>query len=84
MRALLLAAILTLPLEWPGGCVLDAAHVEAVEPATFSVLATLRCGGIRCWARFTDSQGVRVRDSQVCESPADGTRDQLRPMGGGM
>lgn len=68
---------LTLPLVWPSGCVLDTAHVEAVEPATFSVLATLRCGGVRCWTRFIEQDGQRIRESQVCEATGDGQRDRL-------
>lgn len=77
-RALLLAAALSLPMQWPDGCVLDRAHVEAVEPATFTVLATLRCGAVLCFAKVIESQGQRIRDTRACDVDTDSQRDTLR------
>ena len=84
IAGILLAATLSLPLDWPGGCVLDAAHVVAIEPATFSVLATLRCGGLQCFERYTMSDGRRIRESRACEhSTQDHDTLGIAPTGSG-
>ena len=79
----LIAVSLALPMAWPPDCRLDAAQVETVDPATFSVLATLRCGGIVCFVRYVETGGVRIREHRACEA-GDMTRTLIVPPGGNL
>ena len=65
---LILVTALTLPVIWPPDCRLEHASVEVIEPASFNVLATLRCGGNVCFVRYVEQDGKRIRESRACEA----------------
>lgn len=68
---MILAATLALTLA-SGGCDLDTATVSYTPPNTAQILATYRCGGITCWARWIETDGKRMGASRVCERDSAG------------
>ena len=66
----MLAAVLALSLTL-GECALESAIVDVIPPATFRVLATIKCGGVTCWERWVQVDGKRVGVSRACEGSGD-------------
>jgi len=67
--ALLALFALTLSLG-SEGCEVEQAIVTPIPPSTVLVVQALTCGGVRCWERWVESDGKRIRSMRACTTEA--------------